>query len=108
MSCTLHDGRAAGERTDHDAGQDVADDQRLPEPLREEAAREGGEQHEGEVGDEGHSEQGIRGGCSQQIGLRMPLASVSSLLDLAATGGEIVRATLPAIDTVGASMSVSP
>ena len=37
-----------------DAGQDVADDQRLAEALREEAAGEGGQQHEGEIGDEIH------------------------------------------------------
>ena len=48
------DGRPAGERTDDDAGEDVADDQRLPEALRQKAAREGGEQHEREIGDEIH------------------------------------------------------
>ena len=37
------DRRPAGERTDDDAGQDVADDQRLPEALRQKAAREGGQ-----------------------------------------------------------------
>ena len=46
------DRRPAGERTDDDAGEDVADDQRLAEALRQEAAGEGGEQHEREIGDE--------------------------------------------------------
>ena len=48
------DGRPAGERPDDHAGQDVADDQRLAEALREEAAAERGQQHEGEIGDQIH------------------------------------------------------
>ena len=48
------DGQPAGERTDGDAGEDVADDEGLPKALRQEATGERRNQHEREIGDEVH------------------------------------------------------
>ena len=48
------DGRPAGERADEHAGEDVPDDQRLPEPLRQVAADQRGEQDEREIGNKFH------------------------------------------------------
>ena len=50
----MRDGESAGEWTDHHAGDDVADDERLAEAMRQESAGECGNQHEREVGDEFH------------------------------------------------------
>ena len=49
------DGQAAGVRPEDDAGQDVAEDQRLAQPLHEQAAEKGGEDEQDDVGGDSHN-----------------------------------------------------
>ena len=54
MSWVLTDVEAAGVRAERDAGNDVAEDQRLAEPLGGQAAQERGNHDHDDVGRDAH------------------------------------------------------